>query len=72
VRLRDIERDKDAFLDHCAGLLPEALDGPAPEERNHVYKMFRPRVNVYSDRILEVSKVLGEDLDLCESKSTSG
>lgn len=72
MRLRDLERDKDALLDHYAGLLPEALDGLAPEERNHVYKMLRLSVNMYSDRILEVSGVLGEDLDLCESKSTSG
>ena len=72
MRLRDLERDKDVLLDHYAGLLPKALDGLAPEERNHVYKMLRLRVNMYSGRILEVSGVLGEDLDLCESKSMSG
>jgi hypothetical protein len=60
VRLRDLERDKDALLDHYAGLLLETLDGLAPEERNHVYKMLRLRVNMHPDRILEVSGVLGK------------
>jgi site-specific DNA recombinase len=70
--LRELEQDKDTLLDHYAGLLPEALDDLASEERHHVYKLLKLRVNMHPDRMLEVSGVLGEDLDLCESKSSSG
>jgi hypothetical protein len=71
-RLRGLERDKDAFLDHYAGLLPEAIDDLAPEERHHVYKMLKLRVNMHPDRMLEVSGVLSEDLGLCKTKPSSG
>jgi site-specific DNA recombinase len=71
-RLRGLERDKDAFLDHYAGLLPEAIDDLAPEERHYIYKMLKLRVNMHPDRMLEVSGVLGEDLGLCKSEPSSG
>jgi hypothetical protein len=71
-RLRGLERDKDALLDHYASLLPEAIDDLVPEERHHVYKMLKLRVNMHPDRMLEVSGVLGEDLGLCESEPSSG
>jgi transposase len=70
-RLRGLERDKDAFLDHYAGLLPEAIDGLAPAGCHHVYKVLKLRVNMHSDRMLEVSGVLGEDLSLCKTKPSS-
>ena len=66
-----LERDKDAFLDHYASLLPEAIDDLAPEERHHVYKMLKLRVNMHPDRMLEVSGVLSEDLGLCKTKPSS-
>jgi len=72
ARLRDLERDKHALLDHYAGLLPEALDGRAPEERHYVYKLLKLRANMHPDKMLEVSGVLREDLGLCESEPSSG
>jgi hypothetical protein len=71
ARLRSLERDKDALLDHYAGLLPEAIDDLAPEEHHHIYKLLKLRVNMHPDRMLEVSGVLGEDLGLCELESSS-
>ena len=59
MRLRDLERDKDVLLDHYAGLLPEALDGLAPEERHRVYKMLRLTVVARPDGTLEVNGILG-------------
>jgi site-specific DNA recombinase len=72
ARLRNLERDKDALLDHYAGLLPETLDGLAPEERHYVYKLLKLRVNMHPHRMLEVSGVLREDLGLCKSEPSSG
>jgi site-specific DNA recombinase len=63
---------KDALLDYYASLLPEAIDNLAPEERHHVYKMLKLRVNMHPDRLLEVSGVLGEDLGLCKTKPSLG
>ena len=71
ARLRDLESDKDTVLDRYTGLLPEALDGLAPEERHDVYKMLKLKVNMYPDRMLEVSGVLGEELRFCESEPSS-
>ena len=70
-RLRGLERDKDAFLDHYAGLLPEAIDGLAPAGCHHFYKVLKLRVNMHSDRMLELSGVLGKDLSLCKTKPSS-
>jgi site-specific DNA recombinase len=72
TRLRDLERDKDALLDRYTGLLPEALDNLAPEERHDVYRMLKLRVTMHPDRMLEVSGVLGEDLGFCELEPSSG
>lgn len=71
-RPRGLERDKDALLDHYAGLLPEAMDDLAPEERHNIYKLLKLRVNMHPDRMLEVSGVLGEELlGLCRTKPSS-
>src|SRR5215204_4444598 len=72
ARLRDLERDKDTLLDHYAGILPETLDGLAPEDRHHIYRLLKLRANMHPDKMLEVSGVLREDLGLCESEPSSG
>jgi hypothetical protein len=71
-RLRGLERDKDALLDHYASLLPEAIDDLVPEERHYIYKLLKLRVNMHPDKMLEISGVLREDLGLCESEPSSG
>ncbi len=54
-RVEKLERDKDAILEHYAGIAPEALGSLAPEERNQVYRMLRIKVVVHVDGTLEVS-----------------
>ena len=59
VRLRDLERDKDALLAEYAGIVPEALDNLTPEERHAVYGKLRLGVVVQRDGSFEVTGVLG-------------
>jgi site-specific DNA recombinase len=39
--IAQLERDKEAVLEHYTAIAPEALDSLAPEERQHLYKMLR-------------------------------
>jgi hypothetical protein len=41
-------------------MTPEALDDLSSEERHHVYKLLRLRVEVSPDSSLDVSGVLGD------------
>jgi site-specific DNA recombinase len=58
--LEKLERDKEALLEHYAGMTPAALDALEAEERHQVYKMLRITVEVCADGSLEVSGVLGD------------
>jgi hypothetical protein len=40
-KVEELQRDKDALLDHYAALAPDALDSLAPEERHRLYRMLR-------------------------------
>jgi hypothetical protein len=60
VVLEELERDKDALLESYARMTPEALDDLSSEERHHVYKMLRLRVEVSPDSSLDVGGVLGD------------
>jgi site-specific DNA recombinase len=51
--IEQMERDKDAVLDHYAALAPKALDELTSEERHGLYKMLRLVVFAYPDRSLE-------------------
>jgi hypothetical protein len=64
VVLEELERDKDALLESYARMTPEALDDLSSEERHHVYKMLRLRVEVSPDSSLDVSGVLGDSFVL--------
>jgi site-specific DNA recombinase len=64
VVLEELERDKDALLESYARMTPEALDDLSSEERHHVYKMLRLRVEVSLDSSLDVSGVLGDSFVL--------
>jgi hypothetical protein len=52
--LEQMERDKDAVLEHYVILAPEALDSLDPEERRRLYNMLRLRVFAYPDELPEV------------------
>jgi site-specific DNA recombinase len=56
--IEQLERDKEALLESYARMVPEELDRLAPENRHHVYKMLRLRVEASSDGSLDVSGVL--------------
>jgi hypothetical protein len=49
-----LERDKEAVLEHYAAIAPEALDSLTPEERKHLYKMLRLKALQRPDGELEV------------------
>jgi site-specific DNA recombinase len=52
--LEQMERDKEAVLEHYVMLAPEALDSLAPEERRKLYNMLRLTVFAYPDEPPEV------------------
>jgi hypothetical protein len=60
--IEQLERDKEALLDHYAAIAPEALDYLTLEERHQLYKMLRLEVFVRPDAKLEVGGVFGEGL----------
>jgi hypothetical protein len=64
-RLEELEHDQEALMERYAGVVPEALENLAPEERHRVYKMLRLRVLAYPDARLEVSGVRGICPDVC-------
>jgi site-specific DNA recombinase len=67
-RIRQLEQDKQALLEHYAGLLPEDLDGLGAAERHRVYKMLRVEAAIGPDGALEVS---GDVLTVCEMEILS-
>jgi hypothetical protein len=52
--LEQMERDKDAVLEHYAALAPEALDALTPEQRYGLYKMLRMVAFAHPDGWLDV------------------
>ena len=60
--LEQLERDRDALLEHYARMVPEALDALAPEERRQVYGMLRLKVEVAADGAMEICGILSENL----------
>jgi hypothetical protein len=59
-RVVELETDRDALLDSLVGVAPEALASLAPEERHHVYRTLRLRVDAYQDDSIELSGTLGK------------
>jgi site-specific DNA recombinase len=45
--VEELEHDRDALLEHYAGMVPEGLEAFGPEERRWVYKLLR--FNVFAD-----------------------
>ena len=58
--LEDLERDKDALLEHYAQLVPSALDNLTALERHQVYKMLRLQVVAQQNRTYGVNGVFGD------------
>jgi hypothetical protein len=54
-KFEELQRDKDALLDHYAALAPDALDSLAPEERHRLYRMLRLKVVARPDETIELT-----------------
>jgi hypothetical protein len=59
-RIEQLERDRDAIMEHYAGMVPEALDDLTGEERHQIYRMIRLRVTIRQDGGLDAEGVLRE------------
>ena len=62
--LEELERDRDTLLESYAGMMPDALDSLAPEERRQVYGTLRLKVEMASDGRMEARGVLSETLQV--------
>ena len=54
-KAQELQRDKDALLDHYAALTPGALDSLAPEERRRLYRMLQLKVVAHFDETIELT-----------------
>ena len=52
--IAELERDKEAVLEHYAAIAPEALDLLASEERQHLYKLLQLKAAQHPDGRMEV------------------
>jgi len=48
-RVKELEGDRDALLDHMAAMVPDALENLTPEERNELHRMLRLQVTPASE-----------------------
>jgi hypothetical protein len=64
-RIEEMERDRDAVLEHYTALAPEALDTLTSEERHQLYNMLRLKVFVEKsgDLKIEFAGSLAKDAD---------
>jgi hypothetical protein len=69
-RVEQMERDRDAVLEHYAALAPEALDSLTSEERHQLYKMLRLKVWVYKSGELEI-EMAGAPVDGLDVSSST-
>jgi hypothetical protein len=57
--LECLERDRDALMESCAGMVEETLEDLASEERYRIYKLLRLGVRFRPDWPLEITGVFG-------------
>jgi hypothetical protein len=69
--IEQLERDRDALLEHYAAMVPEALDELTGEERHQVYRMLRLEVYVHPDGDLEIQGAIGDDVCIDEATPSS-
>jgi hypothetical protein len=76
-RLEQMERDRDALLEHYVAVALERLDSLTPEERHHLYKLLRLKVWLAKSGDLEIEmagvpvSVSGESSSTTEFTSRS-
>jgi hypothetical protein len=59
--VEQLERDREALLNHFARIVPEQLHALEPEERNRIYKMLDLTVLAHENGSLELKWTLGAD-----------
>src|SRR5215217_5532360 len=59
AHLEQLERDRDALLNHYSRIVPERLDALEPDERNRVYKLLGLKVLARENGDFEVKWALG-------------
>ncbi len=74
--LHRLERDRDALMESYAGMVREALEDLAPEERHRIYKLLRLGVRFRPEWPLEITGIFSEvgeeaecDLSSCKPSS---
>jgi hypothetical protein len=75
--LARLERDRDALMESYAGMVGEALEELAPEERHRIYKLLRLGVRFRPEWPLEITGIFSEvgeeaECDLSSCKPSSG
>src|SRR5215216_8018668 len=65
--LEELETNRDALLESYAGMMPEALDSLASEERSQVYRMLRLEVEISADGTMQAQGVLSVVPPVCEN-----
>jgi len=70
-QLVELERDRDTLIERYVGMVPKALHALGPKERHRIYKLLKLRVNLSTDRGLEVSGALGDVGEICETETLS-
>ncbi|MGI8859246.1 MAG: recombinase family protein [Rubrobacteraceae bacterium] len=69
--LERLSRDRDALMEFYAGMVREALDDLASEERHHIYKLLRLGVRFRPNWPLEISGVFAEVAEEAEAGLSS-
>jgi hypothetical protein len=69
--LERLESDRDALIESYAGMVREALEDLAPEERHRIYKLLRLGVRFRPDWPLEITGVFAEVGEEAESDLSS-
>jgi site-specific DNA recombinase len=70
LQLEELQRDKDALLEHYVTLAPEALDSLTPEERHQLYRMLRLKVVARLDETIELTGDLVNVADVSNLETT--
>jgi site-specific DNA recombinase len=70
-RLAELERDREILMKRYAGMVPRTLHNLSPEERHHIYKLLKLRMNLDASGTLEVSGTFGDDPLVCGLETIS-
>jgi hypothetical protein len=70
-KLAELERDRNVLMESYAGMVLEALKALSPEERHHVYRLLKLRVNLSANDTLEINGALDRGVAAVSKKETA-